>query len=585
MKFRNIATLVFSSIALFACGGGGGGGGDSDDSGFVSPEAPSLNLSATRTVLLPNYSGFGVSDDGVVYVDGTSSQSISYVTARVRQPNGDLYSTGYTISFSISADSLDLASIFCFSAEQDGCLVDTTVNGNSVTVRPPYTAFTFVDAIGDTVIGVVSDSSRQGDVTLTATLTSPDNANVTVTNSITFSVGNGSGDTAGVVWENLGSILTNDQRFINVAIYDETAGAASDPNYNNLSISASGLSDVTITGNNYRGRTVTGSNINVATTEGVSAISILTGSTTGILRLTATADLADNNVDNGIQDPVSATTIISVVSSADQIGNSISLIAATPTIAVVDEEYTYDIPYSGTVSFIELVSGTLPSGLTINGRTIEGIPTEIGQFTFTVIAYAPNGDYDTQEYTITVVSEAELEFENLQDTYTLIVEQQWSTSITVKPHEANATISVRNGSLPPGITLSNGIISGTPTTAGRYAVIFEATASGYTDNVLQTVTFIVEDSSIVLSSITDTATVGTYYSESISLDVDGDYTIVYPVTWALSDGSLPAGLNLNTSSGTISGTPTTAGTYEFTITATDSNGKVGARIYTMTVSP
>jgi hypothetical protein len=40
-------------------------------------------------------------------------------------------------------------------------------------------------------------------------------------------------------------------------------------------------------------------------------------------------------------------------------------------------------------------------------------------------------------------------------------------------------------------------------------------------------------------------------------------------TWALTSGALPAGLALNTTTGAISGTPTAAGTYAVTITATD----------------
>ncbi len=43
-----------------------------------------------------------------------------------------------------------------------------------------------------------------------------------------------------------------------------------------------------------------------------------------------------------------------------------------------------------------------------------------------------------------------------------------------------------------------------------------------------------------------------------------------PYTWAVTTGSLPAGLSLNSSTGTISGTPTAAGAPSFTITVTDS---------------
>src|SRR5207249_398076 len=65
---------------------------------------------------------------------------------------------------------------------------------------------------------------------------------------------------------------------------------------------------------------------------------------------------------------------------------------------------------------------------------------------------------------------------------------------------------------------------------------------------------------------------------------------VAPFTWAVTSGALPPGLSLAGS--TISGTPTTAGTYTFTLRATDANGCQGSRSYnwqvvcgTVTVSP
>lgn len=45
-----------------------------------------------------------------------------------------------------------------------------------------------------------------------------------------------------------------------------------------------------------------------------------------------------------------------------------------------------------------------------------------------------------------------------------------------------------------------------------------------------------------------------------------------PVTWSLASGSLPGGLSLNTSTGAVTGTPTTPGTYAFGIKAANSSG-------------
>ncbi|HTQ50836.1 MAG TPA: N,N-dimethylformamidase beta subunit family domain-containing protein, partial [Candidatus Acidoferrales bacterium] len=44
-----------------------------------------------------------------------------------------------------------------------------------------------------------------------------------------------------------------------------------------------------------------------------------------------------------------------------------------------------------------------------------------------------------------------------------------------------------------------------------------------------------------------------------------------PYTWAIASGSLPPGLNLNTNSGAITGTPGSIGTYSFTVQASDAS--------------
>lgn len=55
------------------------------------------------------------------------------------------------------------------------------------------------------------------------------------------------------------------------------------------------------------------------------------------------------------------------------------------------------------------------------------------------------------------------------------------------------------------------------------------------------------------------------------------------ITFAVTAGALPAGLTL-TSAGLLSGTPTTAATSNFTITATDSVGATGSRAYTLVIN-
>lgn len=84
--------------------------------------------------------------------------------------------------------------------------------------------------------------------------------------------------------------------------------------------------------------------------------------------------------------------------------------------------------------------------------------------------------------------------------------------------------------------------------------------------------------SITTTSPLDTGTVGTPYS--VVMAATGG---TIPYTWSDS-GGLPPGLTLNPGTGVISGTPTLAGTYNFTITVTDSVPNSVLKSFTIVVS-
>ena len=58
-----------------------------------------------------------------------------------------------------------------------------------------------------------------------------------------------------------------------------------------------------------------------------------------------------------------------------------------------------------------------------------------------------------------------------------------------------------------------------------------------------------------------------------------------PFTWSVASGTRPPGLTLNASTGLLSGTPTTAGTYSFTVKVTDSSGLSDTAPLTVTIIP
>jgi hypothetical protein len=73
--------------------------------------------------------------------------------------------------------------------------------------------------------------------------------------------------------------------------------------------------------------------------------------------------------------------------------------------------------------------------------------------------------------------------------------------------------------------------------------------------------------------------VGTAYSQTVT--ASGGTS---PYVFSISSGALPTGLVLNGATGAITGTPTAAGTFTFTITARDANSCTGSRLYEITIA-
>ena len=143
------------------------------------------------------------------------------------------------------------------------------------------------------------------------------------------------------------------------------------------------------------------------------------------------------------------------------------------------------------------------------------------------------------------------------------------------------TYSMSNGSLPLGLSFNAGTVSGTPTQAGTFNFTIRAvdssTGAGAPFNVSVNYTLTVSPPSLGLSpSVLTTPQVGISFSQQLST---AGGTAPYTYT---ANGTLPPGLGLSTS-GLISGTPTTAGAYTFSVTSTDAGSFSTTNSYTGTV--
>jgi len=143
------------------------------------------------------------------------------------------------------------------------------------------------------------------------------------------------------------------------------------------------------------------------------------------------------------------------------------------------------------------------------------------------------------------------------------------------------TWSIAAGALPGGLTLNTntGAISGTPTVGGAFPFTLQVQDSnGTIATQALSITVILLPLQITTTSLPG-GRVGVRYSQS-PVATGG----VTPYTWAIITGALPGGLTLNTNTGAISGTPTTAGTFNFTLRVRDASAVTATQALSITVT-
>ncbi|MGH9643124.1 MAG: putative Ig domain-containing protein, partial [Terriglobales bacterium] len=142
----------------------------------------------------------------------------------------------------------------------------------------------------------------------------------------------------------------------------------------------------------------------------------------------------------------------------------------------------------------------------------------------------------------------------------------YSSALGVTGGAAPYTFSIIGGTLPPGLSLnsSTGAIAGAPSTAGTYNFTAKVVDS-QGNAAMASCSIVVSAPTLTLSCPAGAAQVGVAYSSALT--AAGGQP---PYTFSITTGTLPAGLTLNPSTGAITGTPTTSGTFTFTSQVADS---------------
>ena len=268
-----------------------------------------------------------------------------------------------------------------------------------------------------------------------------------------------------------------------------------------------------------------------------------------------------------------------------------------------------------TIAFA-VTAGSLPPGLSLappsgSGTTVTGNPTHAGTFNFTIKA-TDGGLTSTLAYeiTITVAGPPDQLLCDPADNGGFLISGVCELPDAViglpyqghliSSHKAGGSLSVVSGSLPPGLSLpaafagSGDTIGGTPATPGiEPDYTFTVQGTGDQGQPLYQVYSIMVDPNEPLAitlpgvgSTLSTGMVGGAYAQDFFLSGGAG-----PYTWSLASGQLPPGLTLQTfasprdADDELAGTPTTAGTFAFTMRLTDYAGQQASQQFTLTINP
>jgi hypothetical protein len=231
-------------------------------------------------------------------------------------------------------------------------------------------------------------------------------------------------------------------------------------------------------------------------------------------------------------------------------------------------------------------SGVLAPGLKIGNYSnltglVSGVPTEPGIFSAWIALKDVCGNSAELLFTFEIwvrrwaIATGSLKPATVGAAYS---SQLQDTGITSK-----VTYEVTSGSLPAGVTLSPaGLISGTPTAVGSSTFTVKGTAVSTNPSAdgtrVDSKTYTLNVSEPLVARVpTRAAEVGVRYVGSLSATGGQG-----PYAWSAS--GLPAGLSVG-SGGSITGTPTSAGSYPAQVTVTDANGNSKATAVSFRVAP
>lgn len=223
-----------------------------------------------------------------------------------------------------------------------------------------------------------------------------------------------------------------------------------------------------------------------------------------------------------------------------------------------------------------VIDGALPDGVTLaTDGTLSGTPSAAGSFTVT---------FEVTSAEMTGEAELEITIHPALTVATTALPDGVQGQDYVAPVEADGgdgvlTWSLEAGDLPAGLSLdAGGAISGVPE-ALETATFTVRVESGVGQVATQELSITVNEVLEVTTTALADAQVGVVYGETL-LASGGDGNN----TWSISEGALPAGLELEAGTGEIAGTPGEAGSFTFTVEVASGDGQTDEAELTLEVA-
>jgi len=301
-----------------------------------------------------------------------------------------------------------------------------------------------------------------------------------------------------------------------------------------------------------------------------SYLAVIAGTPTQAGTYPFTVQMKDTSISEIPQTVTASATIV--------VDTHLTIVKAKLNDAVVGKAYSDAFAaVNGTPPLRWSVSGTPPDGLTVDAAsgTMSGTTTGTsGSSSFSVSvsdASAPV-ESDTAAATLDVEQPLQIPANPLPAAY---IGKAYTLPIEANGGTLPYKWSVLAGSLPPGITFStynefSAEFSGTARQLGTYNITIQATDSGSPPQVAtQAFTIVVSPLPLTSGAPLSPAPINEPYHSQIPASSGTP-----PYSWTITSGNLPPGLILNASTGSIDGTPTQIGTFNFVAKITDSGNPV-----------